>query len=40
LRQHGYARRVSIEMRAPEPFSAGALDDAIAWCRKVYLGAG
>jgi D-psicose/D-tagatose/L-ribulose 3-epimerase len=40
LRRCGYARRVSIEMRAPEPFSAGALDDAIAWCRKVYLGAG
>jgi len=40
LRRSGYDRWVSIEMRAPEPFSADALDGAVAWAKRVYLGGG
>ena len=36
LHQCGYRRWSSIEMREPEPFSLGALDQAIVWAQRVY----
>ncbi len=40
LRRCKYDRWVSIEMRAPEPFSLALLESAIRWARQVYLHVG
>jgi D-psicose/D-tagatose/L-ribulose 3-epimerase len=40
LRRCNYDRWVSIEMRAPDPFSPEVIDSAIVWARRVYLGVG